>query len=114
MTGVFEPVYGQLNSLISNCKWYYAVEDQPIIGTTLDYFAFRGLTVSQGRQMAMLGECVLGAKAASALAVAVGGHVLSTPVGAFDVAGTYPLKMPVVGILEPTETADDEAVFVDL
>ncbi len=23
MTGVFEPVYGQLNSLISNCKWYY-------------------------------------------------------------------------------------------
>jgi len=28
----------------------YAVEEQPIIGTTLDYFDFRGLTVSQGRQ----------------------------------------------------------------
>ena len=92
----------------------YAVEDQPIIGTTLDYFDFRGLTVSQGRQIAMLGECVLGAGAASALGVTVGDHVLSTPAGAFDVAGSYPLKMPVVGILEATGTADDEAVFVDL
>ncbi len=92
----------------------YAVEEQPIIGTTLDYFDFRGLTVSQGRQIAMLGECVLGAGAASALGVNVGDHVLSTPAGAFDVARTYPLKMPVVGILKPTETADDDAVFVDL
>ncbi len=92
----------------------YAVEDQPIIGTTLDYFDFRGLTVSQGRQIAMLGECVLGAGAAGALGVTVGDHVLSTPAGAFDVAGTYPLKMPVVGILKPAETADDDAVFVDI
>lgn len=92
----------------------YAVEDQPIIGTTLDYFDFRGLTVSQGRQITMLGECVLGARAASALGVTVGDHVLSTPAGAFDVAGSYPLKMPVVGILEAIATADDEAVFVDL
>ncbi len=92
----------------------YAVEDQPIVGTTLDYFDFRGLTVSQGRQIAMLGECVLGAGAAKVLGVAVGADVLSTPAGAFDVAGSYPLKMLVVGILEPTGTADDEAVFVDL
>ncbi len=92
----------------------YAVEDQPIIGTTLDYFDFRGLTVSQGRQIAMLGECVLGVNAARALGVAIGDHVISTPAGAFDVAGSYPLKMPVVGVLAPTGTADDEAVFVDL
>jgi len=92
----------------------YAVEDHPIIGTTLDYFTFRRLNISQGRQMAMLGECVLGAGAARALGAVIGGHVLSTPAGAFDIAGTFPLKMPVVGILEPTGTADDEAVFVDL
>ena len=92
----------------------YAVEDQPIIGTTLDYFDFRGLTVAQGRQIAMLGECVMGVNAARALGVATGDHVISTPAGAFDVAGSYPLKMLVVGILDPTGTADDEAVFVDL
>jgi hypothetical protein len=30
------------------------------------------------------------------------------------VAGAFPLKMPVVGMLEPTGAADDEAIFVDL
>ena len=40
--------------------------------------------------------------------------MLSSPAGAFDVAGTFPLKMKVVGVLAPTGTADDEAVFVDL
>jgi putative ABC transport system permease protein len=92
----------------------YSVEEHPIIGTTLDYFTFRRLNISKGRQLAMLGECVLGAAAARDLGAAIGDHVLSTPAGAFDIAGTFPLKMPVVGILDPAGTADDEAVFVDL
>ena len=92
----------------------YAVEDHPIVGTTLDYFVFRGLSIVLGRQMTMLGECVLGAKVATALRVTVGDTVMSTPAGAFDVAGTFPLKMPVVGICESTGTADDNALFVDL
>ena len=31
-----------------------------------------------------------------------------------DIAGKYPLKMNVAGILRPTGTPDDKAVFVDL
>ena len=34
----------------------YHSQDVPIVGTTLDYFAFRNLDVSQGRQLATLGE----------------------------------------------------------
>jgi putative ABC transport system permease protein len=64
--------------------------------------------------MAMLGECVLGSKAAEKLEADVGGSVVSSPESVFDIAGVYPLKMHVVGVLEPTFTADDEAVFVDL
>ena len=67
-----------------------------------------------GRTFAVLGECVLGASAARGLDVGVGEHVLSSPAGAFDVAGTFPLKMKVVGVLAPTGTADDEAVLADL
>lgn len=67
-----------------------------------------------GRMIALLGECVLGAKAANEMQAAPGSYVLSSPAGAFDVAGTYPLKMKVVGVLTPVGTADDEAVFVDL
>jgi putative ABC transport system permease protein len=92
----------------------YSAEEQRIVGTTLDYFDFRGLALAQGRKMSLLGECVLGAEAARALNVSVGEAVISTPAGAFDVAGTFPLKMPVVGILRATGTADDQAVFVDL
>ena len=86
----------------------------PIVGTTLDYFSFRNLTVDTGRSFATLGEAVLGAKAAQALGVAVGEYVLSSPESVFDIAGVYPLKMPVVGILSRTFSPDDEAIFVDL
>ena len=92
----------------------YSVGDRRIVGTTMDYTAFRGLRTARGRWMAMLGECVLGAKAARMLDVDVGAHVLSSAGSAFDVAGSFPLKMPVVGILAPTGTADDDVVLVDI
>jgi putative ABC transport system permease protein len=92
----------------------FKVRTQPIVGTTLDYFDFRGLRLAGGRTIAMLGECVLGSRAAEKLEAGVGGSVVSSPESVFDIAGVYPLKMHVVGVLEPTFTADDEAVFVDL
>jgi putative ABC transport system permease protein len=92
----------------------FEVRGHRIVGTTLEYLDFRGLEVESGRRFAMLGECILGAKAARDLRVGVGDHVLSSPVSAFDVAGGFPLKMPVVGVLAATGTPDDEVVFVDL
>jgi putative ABC transport system permease protein len=92
----------------------YTVEEFSIVGTTLEYFDYRDLAVAQGRQFGMLGECVVGANVADAMSLTVGDHVFSTPAGAFDVAGTFPLKMPVVGILEPAGNADDNAVFADV
>jgi putative ABC transport system permease protein len=92
----------------------YEVRGHRIVGTTLDYLDFRALEVESGRRFAMLGECVVGAKAARDLQVGVGDHVLSSPVSAFDVAGGFPLKMPVVGVLAAIGTPDDDVVFVDL
>jgi len=92
----------------------YKVRSQPIVGTTAEYFDFRQLSLQAGRRMAMLGECVLGAEAARVLQAEVGASVISSPAGAFDIAGSFPLKMPVVGILAPTGTPDDQAVFVDI
>ena len=86
----------------------------PIVGTTLDYFEFRDLALANGRLMAMLGECVLGSKAANAAKVGPGGYILSSPESVFDLAGVYPLKMKVVGTLKPTGAPDDFAVFVDI
>ena len=92
----------------------FTVGRQRIVGTTIDYADFRRLEVERGRWFALLGECVLGSEAARALDVDVGGHVLSSAGSAFDVAGSFPLKMPVVGVLAPTGTADDEIVLVDV
>ena len=86
----------------------------PIVGTTLDYFAFRNLQLAEGRSLATLGEAVLGASAAEQLGVGVGDHIISSPDSLFDIAGVYPLKMPVVGVLARSLSPDDEAIFVDL
>ncbi len=86
----------------------------PIVGTTLGYFEFRGLTLSVGRQLAMLGECVVGSEVARAGNLGVGDHVLSSAEDVFNIAGVYPLKMKIVGILRPSDSPDDRAVFVDL
>lgn len=86
----------------------------PIVGTSPDYFTFRQLAIAEGRQLGLLGECVLGAAVASRLQLGPGDSIVSSPETVFDIAGVYPLKMRVAGVLEPTGTADDEAVFVDV
>ena len=92
----------------------YRAEVSPIVGTTLDYLDFRKLELAQGRNIAIMGECVLGSRAAKAAEVAPGDSILSSAERAFDIAGPYPLKMHVVGVLKPTGTPDDLAVFVDV
>ena len=85
-----------------------------IVGTTLDYFEFRGLEIATGRQMAVLGDCVLGARVAESLTLKPGDNLVSSPESLFDLAGVYPLKMKVAGVLKKSHTTDDLAVFVDL
>jgi len=85
----------------------------PIVGTSLMYFDYRQLRLAEGRMFGMLGECLLGAQAAQLAQVGPGDTILSSPESVFDIAGVYPLKMRVVGVLEPSGTPDDRAVFVD-
>jgi putative ABC transport system permease protein len=86
----------------------------PVIGTSFDYFDFRKLTMAKGHPLTMLGDCVLGAKVASQLGLAPGDNLVTSPENLFDLAGVYPLKMKVVGVLASNHSADDLAIFVDL
>jgi putative ABC transport system permease protein len=88
--------------------------EHPIVGTTLEYFDFRGLRLAAGRGMAVLGECVVGARVARALGVGPGEAVVSSPESVFDIAGVYPLRLRVVGVLAPAYTPDDLAIFTDV
>jgi putative ABC transport system permease protein len=99
----FIPVHSRFNA-----------QGASIVGTSLDYFEFRNLKIASGRQLGLLGECVIGAAVAARLKLEPGDSIVSSPETVFDIAGVYPLKMTVVGVLEPDGTADDEAVFVDI
>ena len=92
----------------------FRARGHPIVGTTLEYLDFRGLRIASGRPMALVGECVLGAEVADRLGVGPGDTVVSAPESVFDLAGVYPLKMRVVGVLERSHTADDRAIFTDV
>ena len=86
----------------------------PVVGTSLDYFGFRGLQTANGRTLATLGECVVGADVAATLGLKPGDAILTSPSSLFDLAGVYPLRLQVVGTLHPSYGPDDRAVFVDV
>jgi len=85
-----------------------------IVGTTLDYFDFRELAFEDGRGLSLLGDAVIGSDVAGALGKGVGDPLVSAPENLFDLDGVYPLEMPIVGVLAPTNSPDDAAIFVDI
>jgi len=87
--------------------------DTAIVGTTTEYFKLRKTTLSSGRSLKILGECIVGAKAARRLGLKVGDKTPVSMQKAFAL-GDAPLRLNVVGILATTETPDDEVIFVDL
>jgi len=92
----------------------FNAQGHPIVGTSFEYFEYRGLQVVAGRQLGILGECVVGSRVADALDIGPGDFVISSPESVFDLAGVYPLRMRVAGVLGFSDTADDDAIFVDV
>lgn len=86
----------------------------PVVGTTIDYFDVRNLHFAAGRSFAVLGEAVAGAAAAKRLGLARGDSVIAGAGELFDLAGAYPLKLSIAGILAASDGPDDEAIFVDV
>ncbi len=86
----------------------------PVVGTTIDYFAATARP-AHGRMFATIGECVVGANAARALGgVKPGDRFFTDPASLSDLAGVFPLELTVTGVLAPTQSPDDGAIFVDL
>lgn len=109
-------------AILNNTKFGYSIpiitmfnaRGFPIIGTNLDYFNFRKLVIQEGRTLRYVGECVIGHSVAEQLELSPGDSLISSPENFLDLAGIYPLQMKIVGILEPSNTPDDLAIFTDL
>ena len=92
----------------------FVARNFPIVGTDPDYFNFRNLSIASGRWMSFVGECVIGSSVADKLNIGTGDSLVSSPENFFDLAGVYPLKMNVAGVLNASNSPDDQAVFVDI
>ena len=92
----------------------HAARGFPIVGTSLEYFEFRGLHIARGAGLTRLGDCVLGATVAEKLKLQPGNSLMSDPENVFDLAGSYPVNLRVKGIFAPMGSADDRAVWVDV
>jgi putative ABC transport system permease protein len=64
--------------------------------------------------MGRLGDCVIGAKVARKRRIRPGDSGSSSPDRVFDIAGVYPLKMHVMGVLAFSDSPDDDAIFTDI
>ncbi len=66
----------------------------PVVGTTIDYFAATAQTARGG--------------------VTPGDRFFTDPASLSDLAGVFPLELTATGVLAPTQSPDDDAIFVDL
>lgn len=87
---------------------------RPLVGSTLEYFDYRGLVPTAGRRPAVLGEVALGAEAARGLGLKPGDTLLTDQESLFDLAKNLPLRLHVVGVFGATGTPDDRALFCDV
>ena len=85
-----------------------------VVGTSLDYFEFRGLEIDTGFAFGTLGDCVLGSEVALKLGLQPGQRLESDRRNALAFAGETPLRMTVAGVLKPSGSPDDRTVFVDV
>ena len=91
------------------------VRDYPLVGTSPDYQKFRNLRMATGGPWPQrLSEAVIGSKFARREGLTAGDTVPTDAEELYDLGGGYPLVLKIRGVLEPTGTPDDEAVFVSL
>lgn len=92
----------------------FTARGMPLVAISADYFVQRGLRAERGTLPLMLGDAVLGAEVAEELKLGTGDSIFSDQRDLYDLSVPPPLKMKVVGVLAPTGSADDHAVFTDI
>ncbi len=92
----------------------YTAAGAPLVGTSLAYFEQRGLELTDGRMPAILGEAVAGAGVARDFALEPGDKLRTDLTNLYNLAGSYPLVLHIIGVLGPTDTPDDDALFTDV
>lgn len=86
----------------------------PLVGTSPEYFEQRHLRVAEGTIPVGLGEVILGFNAARRWQLGSGDTIFSDLRELYDISLPPALKMHISGVLAPSGSVDDDAVFVDV
>jgi putative ABC transport system permease protein len=92
----------------------FTARNAPIVASSPDYFDFRGLEPAVGELPLTIGEVVLGSAAARALALSAGDTLFSDVRELYDITRPPAMKLVVTGILAPSGSPDDQAIFTDI
>lgn len=92
----------------------FSARGYPIVGTSLEYFEFRGMRAVEGSMPLRLGDAVLGANVARDMQLGPGSSILTDQESLYNIASIYPLKMHITGVLGARGTPDDDAIFTDV
>ncbi|MEO1718008.1 MAG: hypothetical protein AAFR76_12960 [Planctomycetota bacterium] len=78
------------------------------------YFDALELSAAEGTLPLLVGDAVLGARVARETGLGIGDPIASDRHELFDLSVPPPITMTVVGVLEPTGTSADDAVFASI
>ncbi len=92
----------------------FTARGAPVVATSIEFFERRGLRIRVGRTFASLGEVIVGADAARRLDLGPGDTLDTDQLKQYDITAPPSIRLHVVGVLAPTGSPDDGAVFVDL
>lgn len=112
--GIVREIHARGQGLAVPLVLGWTVAGVPLVGTSLDYFALRGLRVASGRALAAPGEVVVGADVARRAGLRPGDKLRTDVVGVPDLAGAHPVGLTVVGVLAAAGSPDDGVAFADL
>lgn len=86
----------------------------PVVSASIELFDELDLKLARGRRFAAVGECVLGAQTAASLGLEPGDTITTDATLAYDITQAPTIELRVVGILQPTASPDDDALFTDI
>lgn len=86
----------------------------PVVATPLDYLEARHVAMAAGSLPTLVGQAVIGARAAARLGCVTGSIVHSDQAASLDIAAPASIRLRITGTLRPTGTPDDDAIFTDI
>ncbi len=85
-----------------------------VVGTGYEYTTLRSFEYAEGGWPTGLGACVLGSRVAQKEGLAVGESIFSDQEDLYDISKAPAIRLKIVGVLETTDSPDDDVVFVDI